>query len=317
VKTLTAIPELDRYPGMPIPNGWFALMRSRALRKKQVRPMRAFGRELVVFRGEDGNVRVLDAYCPHLGAHLAHGGAVVGNDVQCPFHAWTFDGEGQCTHAPFAKKLPVARTRAFPVCEVNGLVFVHHDREGRAPAYEIPTLPFVRSGWTSPIEHVREYQGHPVEALENVIDAGHFVYFHGAEMPADLAFETRGAFASMRTAFKLTGLLRAITAQMAVEMYGPGMIVVRTELPGPTAVITLPLPIDRTRTLFRMLVVSKKPRFFPLAGRVSAEIIRLRAAVDARRERMIWDHKVYLHEPRLSSVDKHITPFRRWYRQFL
>lgn len=29
-----------------------------------------WGRDLVVFRGQDGRVGVLDAYCPHLGAHL-------------------------------------------------------------------------------------------------------------------------------------------------------------------------------------------------------------------------------------------------------
>lgn len=307
----------DRYPRMPIPNGWFALCRTRDLPRRKVMPVRAFGRELVAFRGDDGVARVLHAHCPHLGAHLGRGGKVRGNDIECPFHAWTFDGAGRCTAAPFAKRLPMARAASFDVHEVNGLVFVHHHREGAAPAYGIPELPYGRGEWSTPIEHLRTYEGHCIEAAENVIDAGHFVYFHGAEEPAALRFETESARATMRTAFKLTGALAAVTAKMEVDMYGPGLLVVRTELPAPTAVLTVPLPIDRTRTLFRMLVSSRAPRFAPFLGRLAAEIIRLRAARDAKRERMIWDHKVYLHAPRLTSVDTHIAPFRSWYGQFL
>ena len=32
---------------------------------------------MVAFRGEDGRVGVLDAFCPHMGAHLGEGGFAV------------------------------------------------------------------------------------------------------------------------------------------------------------------------------------------------------------------------------------------------
>ena len=45
-----------------------------------------------------------DAYCPHLGANLAVGGRVVEDDIQCPFHLWTFSGQdGQCVDIPYAE----------------------------------------------------------------------------------------------------------------------------------------------------------------------------------------------------------------------
>ncbi|MCC6808864.1 MAG: Rieske 2Fe-2S domain-containing protein [Deltaproteobacteria bacterium] len=301
---------------LPIPNGWFAILSSRELKKKAVRPVRAFGKELVAFRGDDGRVTVLDAHCPHLGAHMGYGGKVVGDELQCPFHAWRFDKGGHCTHVPFAKKLPVARTRCWQVHETGGLIFVHHDRTGAPPATPPPDLSmFAR--WTRPIEDRSEYRGHPIEAAENVIDAGHFVYFHGAREPAALDFSANGATASMKTAFALGGLLSGVTAQMAVELYGPGLLFVRTKLLVDVVVITTPLPIEPGRTLFRMSVVAEKPRWFPLFGRIAAEIIRRRAAYDAKHERAIWEHKVYVPAPRLSSVDRHIQPFRRWYAQFL
>jgi cholesterol 7-dehydrogenase len=61
------------------------------------------GEHFVVFRTEKGVASVLDAYCPHLGAHLGIGSRVIGDCVECPFHGWQFRGEdGQCTSIPYA-----------------------------------------------------------------------------------------------------------------------------------------------------------------------------------------------------------------------
>ena len=76
----------------PIPFGWFALEYSSQLAIGDVQALSYFGRELVLFRTESGEARALDAFCPHLGAHLGHGGVVKGDRIACPFHGWQFDG---------------------------------------------------------------------------------------------------------------------------------------------------------------------------------------------------------------------------------
>lgn len=58
------------------------------------------GQNLCVYRGEDGVVRCVDAYCPHLGANLAIGGSVCGNCIECPFHKWKFGEDGACVSVP-------------------------------------------------------------------------------------------------------------------------------------------------------------------------------------------------------------------------
>ena len=97
---------MKRIPLPHSPNGWFKVVFSDELAVGDVRAIHQFGRDLVVFRGEDGAAHVLDAYCPHLGAHLGVGGKVVGNAIQCPFHGWRWDGAGACTDVPYAKKIP-------------------------------------------------------------------------------------------------------------------------------------------------------------------------------------------------------------------
>ena len=101
-----------------------------------------FGTELVLFRDSDGAARVLDAYCPHLGAHLGYGGKVEDDCIRCPFHAWRFDGDGRCVEVPYANKIPpLAQLDAWPVFEANGLVMVYHHMDARPPAWTPPVLP--------------------------------------------------------------------------------------------------------------------------------------------------------------------------------
>ena len=61
-----------RYP-FPLPFGWFQVAYSSDLEPGQSKPLSYFGQELVIFRTEAGVPKVLDAYCPHLGAHLGYG----------------------------------------------------------------------------------------------------------------------------------------------------------------------------------------------------------------------------------------------------
>ena len=82
------------------PNGWISVLESRDLKSNQIKPVFAFGYDLVVFRGSSGSVHVFDAYCPHLGANLGVGGQVMGDSIRCPFHGWTFNSDGKCTKAP-------------------------------------------------------------------------------------------------------------------------------------------------------------------------------------------------------------------------
>ena len=84
----------------PYPNGWIPVLESRDLKTRQIKPVFAFGNDLVVFRSGSGKLYAFDAYCPHLGANLGVGGTVIGEEVKCPFHGWKYDFEGKCKEVP-------------------------------------------------------------------------------------------------------------------------------------------------------------------------------------------------------------------------
>src|SRR5690606_27947912 len=180
VRTVT-----DRFP-FPIPNGWFAVARSADLAPGSVVPAHYFGRDLALFRTEAGEARVVDAYCPHLGAHLAVGGSVQGDTVACPFHGWRFDGaSGACVEIPYASSERVpgrAAVRAYPVVETNGLVFAWHHATGGDPFYDVPEVPELADpGWLDP--HLIEFRiaTSCQEMAENNHDHAHFKYVHGTD----------------------------------------------------------------------------------------------------------------------------------------
>jgi methanesulfonate monooxygenase large subunit len=55
------------------------------------------GRNLVVIRGDDGEIRAFYNVCPHRGNTLVNAPAGNARTLTCIFHAWTFDCRGDCT----------------------------------------------------------------------------------------------------------------------------------------------------------------------------------------------------------------------------
>ena len=80
--------------------GWFQVLYSHELEVGDAIPVEYFGQELVVFRTESGEAKVVDAFCPHMGAHLGYGireqtgkgPRIVCDSIECPFHGWRWNG---------------------------------------------------------------------------------------------------------------------------------------------------------------------------------------------------------------------------------
>ena len=130
------------------PNGWFSIIDSDQLKVGEVKYVCILGEHLAVFRGEDGSVSVLDAYCPHLGANLGVGGQVVGNCIKCPFHGWVFRGDdGKCVDIPYTEKVPdVAKIKSWPSVEKNGSIYIWYHAEGIDPTWEIEDIEEIQNG---------------------------------------------------------------------------------------------------------------------------------------------------------------------------
>lgn len=125
-----------------IAKGWYAACPIADLRRGAVKPFELYGQRLVLFRGEDGRVRALDAFCPHMGTDLAIG-TVVGNTLQCFFHHWRFGGDGACVDIPCQKdgRTPArASLASYATCEKYGYVWVWPEAEAPEPVADFEGL---------------------------------------------------------------------------------------------------------------------------------------------------------------------------------
>uniref|UniRef100_UPI002618C28A Rieske 2Fe-2S domain-containing protein n=1 Tax=Mycobacterium sp. TaxID=1785 RepID=UPI002618C28A len=86
--------------------GWFMVGWSPEFPVGEVRPLHYFGEDLVAYRDEQGELHVLEAHCKHLGAHIGHGGKVVGDCVECPFHGWRWGPDGCNKYIPYQPDRP-------------------------------------------------------------------------------------------------------------------------------------------------------------------------------------------------------------------
>lgn len=172
------------------PFGWFQIGWSYEVPDGGVVPKRYFSQDLVVFRSLDGELRVLDAYCRHLGANLAYGGTVVEMGIRCPFHGWVWNAEGRNESIPYQDRPNKARrVRAWPVQERNGVIYLWHDEQGRDPLWTVPDVIAdfaapMRPGvdWYEVTQESRQlFPGtnvHPQYVIENAVDPEHFRSVH-------------------------------------------------------------------------------------------------------------------------------------------
>ena len=118
---------------------WYPGCLSNDLRAGEAKGMDCLDGRVVVFRGENGAVTVMSAYCRHFGADLGVGGKVMGNELQCPYHHWRYGQDGACKHIPIGGAIPKnARQFVFPTMEKWGLVFAFN---GLEPTYQLPEFP--------------------------------------------------------------------------------------------------------------------------------------------------------------------------------
>lgn len=164
--------------------GWYWVMPSRNLRIGDVKPISILGRNLVIYRGQDKKVVICDAYCPHMGAHLAEG-KVEGNELRCFFHHWKFDEQGICVEIPcLDEPLPI-KLKTWPTDEGYGMIWIW---TGETPQQSLPFIPELEEhefDITFGFHFVKNC--HPNVVMINAIDAQHFNTVH--QLPLEVIFD--------------------------------------------------------------------------------------------------------------------------------
>ncbi|MCB2065317.1 MAG: Rieske (2Fe-2S) protein [Erythrobacter sp.] len=311
----------ERKLDIGFPFGWYAIETNDFVGVGEVKPMRYFGRDLAIWRGEDGQVRIIDAYCKHLGAHMGHGGKVHGNLIECPFHAWRYDGEeGTVKEIPYARAIPpqVKRrcTRTYPTTEANGFIWMWYHPNGEAPMWDVVVHDEVGNPeWTDYEWHEWMVYGSIQNMAENGVDVAHFKYIHGtADVPAaELRWGEWGRGADVHA--KMGTPSGMVDGKISYDTMGPGQSWVKFSGISETLLVASIAPVEED--VLRVRYGFTQPRAEaegPMAGLAKALIRDICKQLD--QDKVIWDRQKYEANPIICDGDGPIPQFRKFYSRY-
>lgn len=159
---------------------WYPVATSKAVRSKKPMAVSLFGTPVAVFRSKADIGAVADR-CPHRGVPLSLGCVVDGN-LQCGYHGWQFDSDGECVKVPGLLDQPAtAATRqvtSFPAVERDGFVWIWADPETDA-AWEPFRVPDFTGPGVGQVTFAYDLDSTMHAAIENALDVPHTAFLHG------------------------------------------------------------------------------------------------------------------------------------------
>ncbi|UGT43378.1 3-ketosteroid-9-alpha-hydroxylase subunit A [Nocardia yamanashiensis] len=317
--------------------GWHCLGLAETFRDGKPHSVEAFGTKLVVWADSDGEIKILDAYCRHMGADLSKG-SVKNGDIACPFHDWRWNGAGKCSEIPYARRVPpLARTRAWTTLERNEQLFVWHDHEGNQPAPEV-TIPVIESvygpdgvrgaDWTPWTWHSLVIEGaHCREIIDNVVDMAHFFYIHYA-FPTFFKNVFEGHVATQylhskpRTDIGVGAEFGDSLLFSEASYFGPSYMInpLRNSFGGfeiESVLINSHYPISNDSFVLNWGMTLHKPAGIPDdAADMLLEKMEEGISIGFLQDVEIWKHKSKIDNPLLCEEDGPVYHLRRWYEQF-
>ena len=162
---------------------WHPVLLSEELPEPDCPPKRTkiLGEELIAFRDTNGDVGLVDNYCPHRRASLFFGR----NEecgLRCVYHGWKFDVHGDCVDMPsepaernFKDKVKIT---AYPTNEAGGMVWAYMGPAELKPG--MPQLEYLDVPEPQRVVTKVMYESNFVQVIEGEIDTVHASILHSS-----------------------------------------------------------------------------------------------------------------------------------------
>ncbi|PZD74142.1 Pheophorbide a oxygenase [Acaryochloris thomasi RCC1774] len=153
----------------------------------QPNPFTLLGQDLVIWWDPQQSAwTVFEDRCPHRLARFSEGRVTEDGLLECPYHGWTFSGDGQCQYIPQQVEGQAAETssracvQSLPTAMRQGLLFVYLGNPECAAQVKVPIIEPLEEGpdeWVC-LNTFRDLPYDALTLLENVLDPSHLPYTH-------------------------------------------------------------------------------------------------------------------------------------------
>ena len=158
------------------PNQWYVVARSNEVTNNPL-AVTIWKQAIALYRDSTGKVHALEDRCPHRQVKLSHG-QVIKNELECAYHGWRFNSEGECAAVPYLadnQKLPTCQIRRYPVKEQDGFIWLFPGN--KEPNIEPNIEPMGLPEWDNlnyiATVSVIQTQAHYSYLIENLMDMYH------------------------------------------------------------------------------------------------------------------------------------------------
>ena len=157
------------------PDYWYPVAWADRLKPKSALGVEFAGEPIVVARAKSGQLFALEDRCAHRQVPLSKG-VVEGNTLRCNYHGWTYDCAGACINMPYVGWGPARMpngVKSYPVCEVDGLIFIFPGNPALAEARKPASLGASADKNYKTRKLNREIASHYTFLHENLMDMNH------------------------------------------------------------------------------------------------------------------------------------------------
>lgn len=168
-----------RFSVVRLPGHWFVLATSSELKREPLGKT-LMGTPLVLFRDAAGKAHTLLDRCPHRNVPLSAGRVAEDGRLECGYHGWKFDGEGQCRNIPSLVGTSEGKGRtcpSYPTIEQQGFVWTYSTS---GPMPESRPHRFERADDPRYVTVTQEIEmdGTLYATIENALDVPHTAFLH-------------------------------------------------------------------------------------------------------------------------------------------
>lgn len=161
-------------------NAWYCAAWDDEFEEEPHFARKLLGRQVLLFKKEDGTFGAMGNACPHRFAPL-HKGPRKGDTFVCPYHGLEFGPDGACTHNPNeGGKIPrAAKVPSYPIVARDNALWIWMGDAEKADPELIPDFSMIkaREGWDVVRGH-HITEAHYELVMDNLMDRTHVQFLH-------------------------------------------------------------------------------------------------------------------------------------------
>jgi phenylpropionate dioxygenase-like ring-hydroxylating dioxygenase large terminal subunit len=281
------------------------------------------GEKLVLFRSPSGKIGTLLDRCPHRGAALSLGRVSEDGCLECPYHGWQFDLDGNCTQVPLNNPNNVNLSQlsavSLPTRIAAGLVWVF---TGESEHEELNLPESLMQPEQSYVIHHEVWNSHWTRIVENGMDYLHIPFVHRNSFGGKIgqpALEAKSIvefqIQQTKQGAQVFNRFHNIPSGFSFEWFQPNLVVFKFDEMGiPLRIhqFSVPLNEHQTRYIFAMLMLGDidPESQTSIANEFILPIVEDRLVIESQKGEI-----PATTEECNVPTDKATLLFRRWYHQ--